>query len=284
LALFEGLPTDELSEELFGVWRRSLGGWGIPEEILVAAPEEPWAFPTRLFAQRAHQQVLAPEGPSFVRADEALPDRGAVLDVGSGAGAASLPLGPRASLIVAVDRDTAMLAALAGMAASLPGVRVETVAGTWPEVAPRVPTVDVVVCHHVFYNAGDLRPFVEALTDHARSRVVAELTEHHPLEPMNPLWERFHGLVRPAGPTAEDAAAAIRSLGLPVVVERREAAPLHVYESFDEMVASHRRRLCLPATADAEVGAALIDLGVDPAHPVGLGGGRPLVTLWWDVP
>jgi hypothetical protein len=180
-----------------------------------------------------------------------------------------------------------MLSSLTGIAAGLGvddgGSRAEivTVAGRWPEVADQVPVADVVVCHHVLYNVMELRPFLEALSEHARVRVVVEMTEHHPVEPMNPLWLRFHGLERPDGPTWEDAVAAISSLGHDVNVERWDAAPLHAYESFDEMVAYHRRRLCLPSSADPEIAVALEELGVDPEKPVGLGGGRPLLTLWW---
>jgi len=212
---------------------------------------------------------------------------GTVVDVGSGAGAASLPLAARASRITAVDTDPAMLSSLTAIAAGLGPddgrglAEIVTVAGRWPDVADRVPVADVVVCHHVLYNVMELRPFVEALSEHARVRVVVEMTERHPVEPMNPLWRRFHGLERPEGPTWEDAVAPISSLGHDVKVERWDAAPLHIYESFDEMVAYHRRRLCLPSSSDPEVAAALEELGVDPANPVGLGRGRPLITLWW---
>jgi SAM-dependent methyltransferase len=270
----------------------------VPESIVKAAPEEPWVFPKGIFAGRARRQVIDRAGPSYRRAEEALPAGGSVLDVGSGAGAASLPLATKASRITAVDTDPAMLSALADIAAGLaPSIRplegglgansagdrpeVITVAGRWPEVADRVPVADVVVCHHVLYNVMDLQPFVEALGHHAWRRVVVEMTERHPVEPMNPLWVRFHRLERPAGPTWENAAAAISSLGHDVGVERWDSAPLHTYDSFEEMVAYHRRRLCLPASADAEIAVALEELGVDPSHPVGLGGGRPLITLWW---
>jgi hypothetical protein len=173
-----------------------------------------------------------------------------------------------------------MLSSLTDIAAGL-GAEVVTVAGRWPDVADEVRVADVVLCHHVLYNVMELRPFVEALSDHARVRVVVEMTEHHPVEPMNPLWLRFHGLERPDGPTWEDAVAAICSIGHEVNVERWDAAPLHTYDSFDEMVAYHRRRLCLPSSADPEIAAALEELGVDPENPVGLGHGRPLMTLWW---
>ena len=273
----------ETSDRLFATWAADLSRWGIPEAILAAAPEEPWVFPRGVFAGRAKQQVANRAGPSFSLADEALPDGGSVIDVGSGAGAASLPLAAKASRITAVDTDPGMLAALADLAAAMPAphASVEQVVGRWPDVAPAVGAADVVCCHHVLYNVTQLRPFVVALTDHARARVVVEMTEVHPTEPMNPLWLRFHGLVRPVGPTWEDAAEAIRSLGHDVRVERWDTAPLHVYETFEEMVAYHRRRLCLPASADPDVAEALRDLGVDPAHPVGLGRGRPMITLYW---
>lgn len=271
--------------ELFDAWRRDLSGWGVPDEILAAAPEPPWGFPHRVFAERARTQVAGREGPSYRRAREALPDGGTVLDVGSGAGAASLPLADRAGRITAVDSDPDMLSALRAVAGADPAARADIigVVGKWPEVAPEVEPADVVCCHHVLFNAPDLRPFAEALHRHARRRVVCELTERHPLEPMNPLWLRFHNLRRPAGPSAHDAAAALRSLGYEVTLEVRDAGPLHHYESLEEMVTFHRKRLCLPASRDAEVAAALVALGVDPADPVALGAGRPLVTLWWDT-
>lgn len=273
----------ETSNQLFERWRRDLSGWGIPDAILASAPEEPWVFPKGVFAARARRQVVDRAGPSYRRAAEALPRGGTVLDVGSGAGAASVPLAGVASRITAVDTDPAMLSALADLAAGLEGDHAEVVAvtGRWPDVAPEVSPADVVCCHHVLYNVMDLRPFVEALTDHARVRVVVEMTQRHPVEPMNPLWVRFHGLERPEGPGWEDAVAAIGSLGNDVGVEEWDAAPLHVYETFDEMVAYHRRRLCLPASRDREVAEALVELGTDPEHPVGLGQGRPVMTLWW---
>ncbi|GAC1361973.1 MAG: hypothetical protein NVSMB32_01790 [Actinomycetota bacterium] len=273
-------------EPLFDAWAGNLAGWGVPQEILAAAPTSPWGFPGKVFAQRAQIQAERRGGPSYRRADEALPVGGTLLDVGSGAGAGCLPHAAKASRITAVDSDPDMLTSLVSLATRLPDARarIDTLAGLWPEVSPHAPLADVVTCHHVFYNVAALRPFVEALTAHARVRVVVELTDHHPMEPMNPLWLRFHGLARPAGPTAEDAAGAIAALGHDVGLERWGSAPLHRYDTFEEMVGYHRRRLCLPAQADAELGAALVELGVDPDHPLGLGAGRPMVTLWWDCP
>jgi SAM-dependent methyltransferase len=188
-------------------WREQLDGWAIPEEILAAAPESPWAFPVGLFRSRARRAGSRPATPSNREAARSLPPGGSVLDVGAGGGAASLPLAGVAGRLVAVDESADMVAAFLA-AAEAAGVPASGVEGRWPEVAGRVAPADVVVCHHVLYNVADLAPFADALTGHARRRVVAELTERHPLVGLAPLWRRFHGLERPSGPGADDAVAA----------------------------------------------------------------------------
>ena len=139
-------------------WRDALAEWAIPEEILSRAPVSPWHYPVSLFASRADEAARAELTPSNRRALEALPQGGAVLDVGCGAGAASLPLAPSASNLVGVDASTEMLAAFADRARAA-GVEAEAVEGSWPDVAEATPPADVVVCHHVVYNAPDLPPF-----------------------------------------------------------------------------------------------------------------------------
>jgi precorrin-6B methylase 2 len=275
-------PRSPEADALLEAWREASSGWGIPEEILARAPQSPWGFRRKVFSRRAERQIEAREGRSLARAEEALPPRGSVLDVGAGAGASCLPLAERAGSIVAVDSDPGMLESLVSGAEGL-DVDVSTVAGRWPEVAPEVPMADVVVCHHVLYNVPDLEPFVEALTSHARRRVVVEMTERHPLLPGNPLWLRFHGLARPEGPSADDAIAVLRALGLDPRHERWVTPAVWSYDSFDEMVDEWSRRLCLADDRKPEVATALVELGVDPDHPVGLGAGRPVVTVWWDT-
>lgn len=263
-------------------WKEALSGWAIPDEIVARAPEPPWFFPTASFGQRADRQVEARLGPSLARAEEALGEGGTVLDVGAGGGAASLPLAGRATALTAVDSQQDMLDDLAARAAWL-GVLATTVCGSWPEAAAEVEAADVVLCHHVLYNAPDLGPFVRALHDHARRRVVVEMTERHPLAPMNPLWLRFHGLVRPEGPTAHDAVACLRALGFDARSEAWQAPPESFFASFEDQVAQVRRRLCLPAARDSEVAAALIEMGAGSESPAGLGQPRTLVTIWWDT-
>jgi SAM-dependent methyltransferase len=255
-------------------WAEDLSAWAIPDAILAAAPESPHGCPTALFTRSAENAVEpgTAASPSARRALEALREGGSVLDVGVGGGAASLPLAPPAAFVTGVDENPRMLAAFAGLAERR-GVPHAEVEGSWPNVAGGVAPADVVVCHHVFYNVPDLPPFVTALTARAQRRVVVELTATHPQSSLNALWRRFHRLVRPTRPTADDALAVLAELGLEAGVERWEAPGRWEGVPKEELVAFARRRLCLPSERDAEVAAAL-DEDMDR-------GPRQLVTIWW---
>src|SRR5262249_10769333 len=124
------------------------------------------------------------------------------------------------------------------------GVAAGLVVGRWPDVAGQVEPADLVVCGHVLYNVPDIGPFATELTRHARRQVVVELTEHHPLTGLNPLWLRFHGLQRPTGPTADDAVRALRAIGLDPEVHRWTRPPAADHGSFDDLVQGTRPRLC----------------------------------------
>jgi SAM-dependent methyltransferase len=262
-------------------WREQLGGWAIPGEILAAAPESPWGYPVGLFRSRARRAGSRPATPSNLEAARSMPEGGSVLDVGAGAGAASLPLAGLAGRLVAVDESPAMVASFLA-AAEAAGVPAEAVEGRWPEVAGRVGPADVVVCHHVLYNVADLAPFALALTGHARRRVVAELTDRHPLAGLGPLWRRFHDLDRPTGPGADDAVAALGAAGLEVDRQDWEQPDRFGFDDFDELVAFTRRRLCLPAARDPEVAEALLDEGTRQVDGVWVSGQpRRVTTLSW---
>jgi SAM-dependent methyltransferase len=262
-------------------WREQLDGWAIPEEILAAAPESPWGFPVGLFRARARRAGSGPPTPSNREAARHLPPGGSVLDVGAGGGAASLPLAGTAGRLVGVDESPGMVASFLA-AAEAAGVPAEGVEGRWPEVAGRVGPADVVVCHHVLYNVPDLAPFADALTGHARRRVVAELTERHPLVGLGPLWRRFWGLERPTGPWADDAVAALAALGLEVDRLDWENQDRFGFDDFDELVAFTRRRLCLPAGRDPEVAQALLEQGTRQVDGVWVSGQpRRVTTLSW---
>jgi SAM-dependent methyltransferase len=276
---FEGNEADPLPG-LLARWRSDLADWAIPEEI-TATVESPWVLPRQVFVRRADRVAATPAGPSYERAWAALDPPGSALDVGSGAGAACLPLLPRCTALTAVDTEPDMLDLLAERAQAA-GVPARLVPGRWPEVAAQAGTADVVTCHHVVYNVPDVEPFLVALTAAAHRIVVIELTLAHPLVSLNPLWLRFHDLVRPVRPTADDLLAILAAMGIQAVSQRWSRPASRDYASFAELTDVTRRRLCLPPERAAEVAAALTDLGLDPDHPVDMGSsGRDLVTIWW---
>src|SRR5215469_2145680 len=124
----DGIPA------LLERWRSDLAAWAIPEHITAAVADSPWVLPRTVFARRADRVSAAPSGPSFERAWAALDPPGSVLDVGSGAGAASLPLLPRCTGLTAVDSQPDMLDLLAKRA-EVAGLQPRLVTGTWPDAA-----------------------------------------------------------------------------------------------------------------------------------------------------
>ncbi len=256
-------------------WAEALGEWAIPAEIIEAAPEGPWRFPASIFAWTAERGAVerSQRTPSRQRALEALPDGGSVLDVGAGGGRASIPLSPPAGLVVAVDPSAELLAAFAE-AADREGIAHRAVPGQWPDVAAEVEVHDVVVCHHVLYNVADLVPFARALTEHARHRVVVEMTAEHPASNLNPAWRALHDLERPDRPTADDALAVLEEMGLEVRSERSERPVITSEVDRAELVAFARRRLCVGPERDAEIDTLL---GPDLESPL-----RRVVTVWWN--
>lgn len=239
-------------------WRTQLLAWAIPDDIVAQAEVPPWAHDPASFAV---DETLDPANPIFELARELLPPQGgSVMDVGCGGGRSSLPLVPRANRLVGVDENPAMLARFA-QAAEEDGVDFAEIQGRWPDVvfAPEVAgeplrPCDVVVCHHVFFNVPDLEPFVVALTAMARLGVVVVLPTHHPLSAWNEAWKHFWNLDRPTGPTSGDAIAVLRALGIePEIVVVPRPSMSRRAEDPQDLVVSARRRLCLPASRDAEI-------------------------------
>jgi hypothetical protein len=252
-------------------WKDALASWAIPDWILAQAREDPWALPVALFENK--QLDIS---PSHVRALEALPAGGDVLDVGAGRCAMSLPLRPPATRIVAVDSSPAMLENSPADVAVL---------GRWPDVASQAGRASVVVCGHVLYNVADLMPFVTALNAAARQRVVAEITRTHPRNrPLErELWRHFWNLDRPEGPTWEDAVAVVRQAGIEPSVALWES-PQRGGGSLDELVSWMRRTVCLEPDRQNEVRAIVLRHAAErdglwrlSPEP------RALATLWWDA-
>ncbi|MGA1361828.1 MAG: hypothetical protein ACO36A_02785 [Ilumatobacteraceae bacterium] len=87
-------------------------------------------------------------------------------------------------------------------------------------------------------------------------------------------WRHFWALERPDSPTADDALACIRSVGIDAVLETFDEPAPPANEPDDALVRHTRIRLCLTPDRDPEVREFLR------AHPRG---GRQLATIWWDV-
>jgi len=267
-------------------WADALEAWAIPPEILAQAPQSPYGHDPGWFARRAQAEVAAAEPtPSRLAALDALPPGGTVLDVGAGAGAASLPLVPRAGGLTAVDASSAMLDAYAEEARAV-GRNALLLAARWPAAAGIAPCADVVVCHHVVHDVAAIGPFVDALGAHARRRVVLEMRADHPLVWMNPLWERFWSLPRPNGPGPADLRAVLAERRIAAQVEewqapedmargRLGATPEEAEEETEEAVGSALRRLCLGESGRDEMRAALAETPMEAT--------RQLATVWWDV-
>ncbi len=240
-------------------WADELAAWAIDPELLAAAPESPYGFPAGLFGAgrgaAATHEVIRGAAPR------------SVLDVGCGGGAASIPVG--AAELLGVDESAELLARFA--AAAGPGAR--TGRGRGPAAAGDVPAADVAVAANVVYTVPDVAEFVRALTGHARRRAVVELTDAHPWTSMAGLWHHFHGQERPDGPTAELFAEVLTELGLRWEVRTWPREDPWRDAPADVVLAFSRRRLCLPASRDAEVAAAMQRLA-DPRPRTG-------TTYWW---
>src|SRR5262249_62257022 len=100
--LLDSLAVTRLAG-LLDKWRADLAAWAIPEHITAGVADSPWVLPRQVFARRADRLTREPGGASYEREREALAPAGTVLDIGSGVGAACLPLAPLAATVTAVD-------------------------------------------------------------------------------------------------------------------------------------------------------------------------------------
>jgi hypothetical protein len=154
------------------------------------------------------------------------------------------------------------------------GVTCQTVEGFWPAEADATPSADVVTAHHVVYNVGDIAPFLRALDDHARVRVVLEMPDHHPLAPMSGAWRHFWQLERPEGPTPSDLVDVLEELGVHAHREQWSGA-MRGEQNLEQAAHFMRIRLCLPASREGEVREFL---ATQPEFSL-----RELSTVWWDT-
>lgn len=250
-------------------WARELGEWAVPQDILDQAPRAPFVFPPEMFAAPPSGEESKSRSTQLAR--ERLVGGGSVLDIGCGGGAAAFAAAPPATHLIGSDRQEDMTKLFASTAAER-GLSCETYAGPWPDVAEQVPVADVVVSHNVLYNVPDIVSFARAAHEHARHRVVLEVTEFHPQTVRKPLWRHFWNLERPGGPTADVAVAALREAGLPALCEPSVATPRNDQRASMVDAAFWCRQLCLPQDRADEVAELVAELEFP----------KERVTIWWD--
>ena len=213
------------------------------------------------------------ESPSHTVAREPLVPGDSVLDIGCGGGIAAFAIANSAHRVVGIDHQSEMLAMFSAEA-DRRSIQSKTHQGFWPAIANSVEIADVVTCHHVVYNVQDIAPFIQALTSHARKRVVIEMPQRHPLTNLSDLWLEFWNLERPSQPTPAMLMDVLSEMG---INSRRQDfdGVMRDEMTFDERVSLNRIRLCLTPDRDAEIADAMRRLP-QPAM-------RKLTTIWWDT-
>jgi SAM-dependent methyltransferase len=222
------------------------------------------------------EEDTIPDTFSHRTARASLSEGDSVLDIGCGGGVASMALIPPAGTVIGVDNDQAMLDQYA-MAATRYGAHHREFLGTWPSIADEVLEADVVVCHHVAFNAPDIAPFLQQLDMHARKRVVLEMPMFHPMSRLSPMWKHFWNLDRPTAPSAHDVVTIAQALGFAAQIEVWADAVSwgsRNVKSDEQRLALARRRLCLGVDRADELAAYLAE---HPEAPV------EIATIWWDV-
>ena len=263
--------TDALSTSRpADTWRELLRRSAVPQAVIDASPEPDVSLAPERFRWKPEEDARQPVRPSRRRALEALPEGGSVLDVGVGGGASSLGLVPKVGLIIGIDPLDGMLESFRASARAA-GVATRTVLGSWPDVAGEVEAADVAVCHHAVYRVTELEDFVAALTEHARSRVVIEVSDRSPLSALDPLWKSIHGLDRPGWSVADQLQAVLVAMG--VGVEREDMLlPPRAHDVTPALVEFSRRRLHVGPERDEE-----IERWLRAREP----GEHRVVALWW---
>ena len=261
-------------------WRSELEAWAIPQQLLEAVTDSPYRWPVELFRRRnITAEEMAPS-PTSETVERLAGPGGTVLDIGAGAGRASLPLARTGHPVTAVEKAPEMAAALREESVGVGGYAV--VEDEWP-TAVDLGSFDVVMAAHVVYDVPLIEPFLRAMAAHSLRGVVLELTEAHPWAPLGPYYRALHGIDRPDGPTVDDLVDVIREeMGVEPTVERWERPGGTWFESWDEIIELYRRRLVVPPARSDEV-RPLLEPDVE-IHDGRMTVGEPvrrLATVWW---
>lgn len=270
-----------MSSKLAERWRSDLEAWAIPQPLMEAVAESPYARPPPRAEQVRQAAAQAASGPTVARVID-LAGGGSVLDVGAGTGRNALPLVEAGLEVSAVESDRTMVEALRGLAARCP---IAVVEGSWPAVADRVEAHTVALAANVVYDVGDIAPFLSALHRVALRGVVLECTERHPWSALRPLFAALHGIVFPDAPTVDDLVGVITEvIGTAARRQRWSAPGGPAFADRDQLLAFYRRRLVLPESRLGELEALIGERirEVDGRFTAATGE-RPMATLWWRI-
>ncbi len=206
--------------------------------------------------------------PSHLKAREVSPN--SLLDIGSGGGLASFATD--AKLVIGVDHQQEMLDMYEQNAKKFHR-DFETHLGFWPNIAAQVPSADVVAAYHVVYNVQEIERFVLAMDNHAKSRVVIEMPQHHPLSNLNAAWKHFWNLERPNSPSYLEFLDVIHELGIQPNIELWDS-DIRSFITLEKQAEYNLIRLCLPKSKLHEMTTFM----KESASP----NKRKLATIWWD--
>jgi SAM-dependent methyltransferase len=114
------------------------------------------------------------------------------IDIGSGGGRYTLPIGLLAREVYAVDPSQGMRETLAASAAEHGITNLRIFAERWP-CESEAPVADVAFISQVGYDIADIGPFIDQMEAHARRLCVAVLFQQAPISDFAPLWKLVHG-------------------------------------------------------------------------------------------
>jgi SAM-dependent methyltransferase len=259
-----------------------LEAWKLPDGVLAAVPDSPYAWPGGLAARLRSGLPDDPVTGPIIR--RLAPAGGTVLDVGAGYGRLAVQLASEGYDVTAVEPSGPMAAAL-GERAAAAGLSLPVIEDRWPAAAAASATADVVVSANVVYDVWEVGPFLSALDDHARLGVVVELTAAHPWDGLRSFYRDLHGVALPDGPAVDDlVAVVVESVG---VVPRRidwESPPSPRFTERSELLDFYRIRLCVPARRLSDLEVLLEDRITETASGLVVDAApRRMATLWWEV-
>ena len=256
-------------------WREAMQTWALPESILRAAPESPWGFPDRAVPIASGAARSRERSPTATVA-RSRPCRSEAPCSTSASAAARRRCRSirRCSRIIGVDSSRRHARRVSTPGAASRGQRCapSRARGRRSQRERRSPMSSSATTSPT--TSPTSRRSSMALTEHARRRVVMEITSRHPTAWMADLWLRFHG-ARPPDPArcqttpCRSCAASVCTFAGTRALQARGAGG---FERREDAVAWIRRRLCLDAGRDAEVAAAL---GARLVHEDGLWAVRP---------